>query len=292
MNETAENLPTSNETPAGYAPPVSQLLTLGEPRSGSVWPDYLALGLTLDHVPDLTRMAVDDDLNWADPDSAEVWAPLHAWRTLAQLRAEAAVEPLIGLFERLDEFEDDSTSTELPQVFGYIGQAVIAPLTRLLADPEQSRWVRINATNAFAEIGQRHPDLRDQCVAVLTQQLAQYSRQDLSLNAFIISNLAELRAVEAAPVIEQAFAADKVDISIQGDWEETQIRLGLLQQRLTPKPNFFLSSPMFRQREEPGEDPRQTHRRNELKAQSKAKAKTKAKRKQQKKTQKKQRKHK
>lgn len=291
MNEITDNLPATDETSGGYAPPVSQLLTRGDPGSAS-WPDYLALGFTLDHVPDLIRMAVDEDLHWADTESVEVWAPLHAWRTLAQLRAEAAVEHLIGLFERLDEFEDDWTSTELPQVFGYIGQAAIAPLTRILADPEQDLWVRISAANAFAEIGRRHPDLRDQCVAVLTQQLAQYSQQDLTLNGFLVSYLADLQAVEAAPVMEQAFAADKVDISIQGDWEETQIKLGLLRQRLTPKPNFFLSSPMFRQRKEQVEDPRQAHRRQELKAQSKAKAKTKAKRKQQKQAQKKQRKRK
>jgi hypothetical protein len=51
----------------------------------------------MDQVPELIRMALDEDLHWADTESAEVWAPLHAWRTLAQLRAEAAVEPLIGL---------------------------------------------------------------------------------------------------------------------------------------------------------------------------------------------------
>jgi hypothetical protein len=236
-------------------------------------------------------MAVDEDLHWADTENVEVWAPLHAWRTLAQLRAEAAVEPLIGLFERLDEFEDDWTSTELPQVFGYIGQAAIAPLTRILADPTQDLWVRISAANAFAEIGQRHSDFRDQSVAVLAQQLAQYSQQDLTLNGFLVSYLADLQAVEAAPVMEQAFAADKVDISIQGDWEETQIKLGLLRQRVTPKPNFFLSSP-FLQRHEQSEDPRQVHHRQELKAQSKARAKAKAKRKQQKQAQKKQRKRK
>ena len=36
--------------------------------------------------------------------------------------------------------------------------------------------------------------------------------------------------------MEAAFAADKVDLSIRGDWEEIQIELGLLDERITPVP--------------------------------------------------------
>ena len=292
MNEIANNSAPPGETSADYPPPVSQLLRLGDPSTMRAWPDYLALGLTLDHVPDLIRMALDEELHWADSESDEVWAPLHAWRALAQLRAEAAVEPLVGLLGRLDEFEDDWTSEELPQVFGYIGQAAIAPLAQFLADPEQHLWARIAAAHAFAEIGQRQPTLRDQSVARLTQQLEQYSQQDLILNGFLISYLTDLQAVESAPVMERAFAADRVDISIQGDWEDTQIALGLLQERLTPKPNYFLMSPVTRNLEKMIEDRRQTPQRNELKARTKSKTKAKAKRKQQKQARKKQRKRK
>ena len=58
------------------------------------WPDYPALGLRMEHVPDLIRMTLDDELHGADSDSREVWAPLHAWRALGQLRAESAIKPL------------------------------------------------------------------------------------------------------------------------------------------------------------------------------------------------------
>ena len=33
------------------------------------WPDYLALGLGPEHIPELIRMATDDDLNEADTES-------------------------------------------------------------------------------------------------------------------------------------------------------------------------------------------------------------------------------
>src|SRR5437588_4593364 len=91
-----------------YPSPVDKLLTLGDAREvgGSVknWSIYLELGLGPEHIPDLIRMAIDEELRWAYSDTLEVWAPIHAWRALGQLHAEAAIEPLLSLFE---ESEDD-----------------------------------------------------------------------------------------------------------------------------------------------------------------------------------------
>ena len=55
------------------------------------------MGLGEADIAELIRMATDERLNNADGNSPEVWAPVHAWRTLAQLRAVVAVEPLLGL---------------------------------------------------------------------------------------------------------------------------------------------------------------------------------------------------
>ncbi|TVP61729.1 MAG: hypothetical protein EA342_20265 [Leptolyngbya sp. LCM1.Bin17] len=38
-------------------------------------------------------------------DSKEVWAPVHAWQALGQLKAEAAMEPLISIFNKKEEIE-------------------------------------------------------------------------------------------------------------------------------------------------------------------------------------------
>ncbi len=63
---------------APYPAPLDQLLTYGDPRKFREWPDYLALGFTPEHIPDLIRMAADPDLMRADSESLEVWAPVHA----------------------------------------------------------------------------------------------------------------------------------------------------------------------------------------------------------------------
>ncbi len=56
------------------------------------------------------------------------------------------------------------------------------------------------------------------------------------MNGFIIADLAELGATEAAPLMEEAFAVERVDLSVGGDWEDIQIELGLLAERKTIPP--------------------------------------------------------
>ena len=214
-----------------YKPPVRDLLTYGDCRKLREWPDYVALGLGPKHIPELVRMATDYELNHADSDTLGIWAPVHAWRALGQLRAEAAIEPLIGLLHCIDEDDDNWAMEELPRVFGMIGPAAVPPLAAFLADTSHGKFARITAAQCFTQIAQMHPDARDECVSVLTRQLERFTENDARLNAFLILPLTELKAVEAAPTIEKAFAADQVDLIVMGDWEDVQVELGLKEAR-------------------------------------------------------------
>jgi Protein of unknown function (DUF1186) len=226
-----------------YRDPVVQLLTLGDPRQKgemvSGWLNYLALGLSAKDIPELARMALDEDLHLADPESAEVWAPLHAWRALGQLRAESAVEALLQLLDRIDEYEDDWAQGDLPLVFGMIGPAAVPGLRDFLADAEHGEWARIAAGEGLVNMVEQFPESREQVIAILTDQLRHFAEQDRVVNGFLVEALCTFKAVESAAVIEQAFAADTVDLWVLGDWEEAQILLGLLEKRVTPAPNFL-----------------------------------------------------
>jgi hypothetical protein len=229
-------------TTTDYPPPVDKLLTLGDARgSRSHWPNYLAYGLGPEHIPDLIRMATDEELNTASSDSLEVWAPVHAWRALGQLRAEAAAEPLTGLLHRIDDDRDDYVGEELPEVYGLIGPAAIPVLAAYLADASHPLYACAAAAHSLGEIGANHPGSRADCVAALTAQLEHFDENDPTLNAFIISYLMDLKAVESAPVMERAFAAGQVELPVAGDWEDVQIDLGLRRTRETPKPNYAAS---------------------------------------------------
>ena len=237
---------TASPRPQQYSHPVSQLLAIGDVRGQREWLDYPATyGLTLDHVPDLIRMMQDEGLNWANSESDEVWAPIHAWRTLGQLRAKSAIDAFIENLPNIDNYDNDWEQEDYPIVLAMIGPAAIPALTAYLANGENGIWSRIAAADALGKIGQRYPAARDECVAILTTQLEQHKQQDKSLNAIIILNLRNLDALESIPAIEAAFKADKVDLSLQGDWEEVQIKMGLLDERITPKPEYGWIDPEY-----------------------------------------------
>lgn len=214
--------------PSPYGPPVDQLLTCGEAHSvqPEEWPKYLALGLGPEQIPDLIRMATDEDLNWSDSDSHEVWAPLHAWRALGQLRAEAAVEPLLSLFDTLPD--SDWVLEELPEVFGLIGAAALPALAAYLAGVAHDDEARISVIPSIEKIGTRWPEARPACVQLLSEQLEQFADNDQEVNGFLVAGLVELEATEAAPLIERAFASRRVARIVMGDWEDVQVALGLL----------------------------------------------------------------
>jgi hypothetical protein len=215
-----------------YTAPVDKLLTYGDPRKQPEWPDYLALGLTEGHIPELIRMALDKDLNFADSDSSEVWAPLHAWRTLGQLRAEAAIEPLLDLFEMFEDPDlggGDWVSDELPLVYAMIGTKAIPILGTYLKDITKLMYPRIDAALALVKIAQTHPETRSECVTEITQALEKFNDNEPDLNGFLVSDLVDLGAVEVLEVIKAAYIVDQVDESIAGDFYDVQVELGLIE---------------------------------------------------------------
>ncbi|MGL4499383.1 MAG: PBS lyase [Planktothrix sp.] len=209
-----------------YSHPVNQLLTFGDCFKIKNDTNYLEkFGFTPEDIPELIRMTVDPELNWAESDNLEVWAPVHAWRSLGQLRAEEAINPLISLF---DEIEDiDWTSTEMPIVFEQIGPAAIPSLAAYLDKPGPDEYRLEIAGSCLTEIGTTYPEFRDECVKIITIKLANFQNNNPILNGFLVSDLIDLEAVESASLIQTAFIMDCVDELVVGDWDEVQFLLGL-----------------------------------------------------------------
>ncbi len=224
-----------------YSEPVSKLLTYGEVdvrRNDEPWPDYLQLGFTEEHVPDLIRMTRDQDLDNAADNSLEVWGPLHAWRTLGQLGAVEAAGPLLRLFETLPD--DILLPMELPRVLSMIGPAAIPAICEFLEDADVDEIDRISAPACLERMALDHPQHRDACGGALERQLASFATNGPILNAFLILSLSNLQATEAIGTIRAAFSADLVDLSVHGDIEDVEIAMGLRLVRETPRPRFEL----------------------------------------------------
>ena len=225
---------------ADYADPVCQLLTLGEPHETTPeqWPDYPAqFGFRLEHVPELIRMACGLELHDRHIDDAPAWAPTHAWRVLAQLRAKDAIEPLLTLQNTLRDH--DTVREDVPLVLSMIGPAAIPPLVAFIGDQlKDPNGLAPSGIEALKEIAMRHPRYRDECVGILTGLLEQHAEINPTDNGFTISALIDLKALESVDAMRAAFDADSVDISIAGDKEDVEIELGLREKRATPNPRF------------------------------------------------------
>jgi hypothetical protein len=212
-----------------YTDPVAKLLTYGDCSQMDLqqWPNYPEeVGLTSVDIPELIRMATDPIFWELDSEQVEIWAPIHAWRSLGQLKAEAASAPLTELL-RIDI---DWVTEELPKVYAMIGPTAIPALSDYLADDSQDSWNKVIASSSLRQIAQEHPDCQDACVTPILQQLETFEDNEIELNTMLISDLIDLKVVEAAPLIEQIFAAEKVDEVMIGTWAGVQVELGLKQE--------------------------------------------------------------
>jgi hypothetical protein len=204
----------------GYDLPVAQLLTLGEPGYEEDWADYVALGLRREHAPDLIRMVEDQRFDETPSDSPEVWAPLHAWRALAQLGATEAIEPLLG---KLADLEDDWAGEDIPEALGRIGPAALPSVAVHLADRSRDWLEGARLAQTLVEIEEHHPEARERCVGILAEQLRHHAEQEPETNAYLVSALADMAAKETLPLIKEAYKADDVDtdvadlFSVRGD---------------------------------------------------------------------------
>jgi uncharacterized protein len=212
------------------------LLELGEADRSGTWPDYLQYGFTETAIPALLDLVADQAFDQMDSESPEVWAPLHAWRTLGQLGSNQTIVPLLDQFDRL--CEDDWALPELSTVMGMLGEPAIEPLAGFLNDSRHREFARVIALDGLAEIARHKPDCRERIIKCYRDYMSTPDELAVTLNGLLIGRLLDLKAIEAIDDIRQLFARDCVDITCAGDLEEVEIELGLRQTRITPRPDY------------------------------------------------------
>lgn len=239
---------------------IERLLKAGDPQERKNWQDHdgcyiTACEVTTDDVDDLIEIA----RNWSQGDWFDSTAPLDAavdvrllpvtaWRALADLKAGAAVQPLIDMLLELNDQYDDWTQEELPHVFGKIGESAIKPLTDLAEDVHSPEFMRCLAVTGLCCVATYHPETRERLVTLQIGMLDAARADDLQLNTTLMYDLVELQAVEAAESIERAFAGNLLDVGMLGDWEDVRRKLGVAGLGLEMPENPFNSLDDFRLR--------------------------------------------
>ncbi len=233
-----------------YEKPVSELLEFGD-ADWTEWDDYSAFGFTQEDIPELIRLGTDRALIVGVDDDeltyAALWAPLHAWRVLAQMQATDAIFPLLDVFDWRGETDSDLISEGLSKVFQKFGQAVIEPLGMFLGEPYHDMWAYISAAEILGRIGIQHPETRDRVVEIITKALDEkFENNHDDVNGFWIADLLDLKAVESYSVIKKAFDAKKVNLRVVGDLEDVELEFGMREKRDTPAPNMPIPPDLLR----------------------------------------------
>ena len=219
-------------TPNPYPELFTTLLILGE-ADWQEWEDYINLGFTREHIPDLIRIATDRHLI-VEAEEPEFWAPIHAWRALAQLGAKEAIEPLIRNYNLYELADSDWLSDDLPDALVKLGPDCIPALAMYLIDTRHDTFPRMSVGETIKRIALEYPDVSNQAKGVLLSALELFEENEDDLNGALLADLLDLKAVEAMPVIRRAFDADAIDITVAGDLEDAEIELGFREERATP----------------------------------------------------------
>ncbi len=210
-------------------------LSLDSPEGGGPI-DYAAEGVRAPDVEELLVLALDPELLWADMHSPEVWVPVHALRALTQIGDPRSVPPLMALLAPAEE--EDWLIHELLEFFQAVGPPALGELGRYLLDPSREELPRAIAAEAVGAIGEGHPSAREEAIGILTASLERFDTQPPFLNSLVMGFLVDLKAVEAAPLMERVFESGRVEVQHLGDWEDVQIELGLISERSFPRAPF------------------------------------------------------
>jgi len=202
--------------------------------------DYVGrLGLSAEDAPELMVIArrwMEPQDDWPDDDNYVAgYAPVHAWRCLAQLRAAGTVAMLLEMLDPLDAGDDDWFLEEFPAAFRYFGEEAVGPLCEYLADSTHGMFARATVAEGVRHLAADCPAVRGQAVRAMLDVLSreEITDTDAEVNGYIVAELLDLvrdkivAAEEIAEVIERAHAADRVFLGVCGNWNKVRAELGV-----------------------------------------------------------------
>lgn len=216
--------------PATLASGVGALSEIGRPEPGDGREYVKVFGLVEDDVPALVKLSrcwLDDEHFEATSPSSAMWAPVHAWRALGELRAQVVIPTFLEMLDALDRRRDDWFLEEFPPLCERIGAPAADLLANYLLDAAHTEYARVAAAHGLQEIAAVDPAVRDRACEALAGALRPLSDAHPDLNAFLVSYLTDLAAVEHAGLIERAFEAGVVSELVCGDWPQSAFELGL-----------------------------------------------------------------
>ncbi|MDC0864791.1 SEC-C metal-binding domain-containing protein [Rickettsiaceae bacterium] len=205
-------------------------------------PMYNNFAVNKEEIDELIDLACDMNLYYSELEE-EYWISIHAWRILCELDASEAVEPLIYTFNKYPEDDySDYLDIELPEVVARLSKGKhLKILSNLLHDKSKSINSRTLSLRVIELTGEYFEPCTSECLDILTHCLDESDAEQRDFNGYIIAAMLDLdRQGSKIDSIRKAFNADIVDLTMVGDLEDVEIKLGLRDKRETPKRNYIL----------------------------------------------------
>lgn len=218
---------------------LNQLVALGRPQEKLI--DYVGLcDFSQEHWQVLQQITTDENELYQSDNDNKFYATLHAGCALFQIDALAATPILLSQFYKADLYDDDWIGLYLKLIISLgakILPLIYTQISTYLAQGQYSAagWL-VELIEGVAE--HENEDIQASIIPFAESFLVNYQCQDDFFNALLVNLLVTCKAVDSIGLIRQAFSANKVELSMLGDIEDTEIYLGLRTQRDTPKPNY------------------------------------------------------
>lgn len=222
---------------------LNQLAALGRPKNEAI--NYIAsLNVSKEHWSVLQQITTDDNELYQAEDNNKFYATIHAGCALFQLDALASIPVLISQFYKSDVYDDDWTDVYVDLIVSLGAKALPLIYPEITHNLEKGFE---SAANQLVEVVGRIAKKENEAIQATIIPFAEsllvnYQNQPEFFNSLVMYVLTKCHSVNSIGLIRQAFAADKIDLSVMGDVEDVEIELGLRTQRDTPKPNYFWQS--------------------------------------------------
>ncbi len=182
---------------------LTQLFAAGKDPSADLIREVIAQGDAA--VPPLLAVLADEELQYEDARGGG-WAPVHAARILGELRAAAAVEPLLRWLGAPGE----ALAQAVPLALARIGEPALEPLMAYARDTTHPLLARAGALEALARMTGPHPTLRDRVVSYLREIVRGQAKGEDEFRAFAVVNLCDISDDRAWDDILTAYKQNRV----------------------------------------------------------------------------------
>lgn len=169
-----------------------------------------------------------------DDDTIESWdnsAIMHSLILLAQLQSDKGLDAVLEIMRQTGEFADYHLGDLAPELLHpalyACGKDNVPAIEDYLNQPGLDSYLRSQAPETLAMIVFKHPERRDEIIAVFRRLLNNMVSNlpirracDGTFAGFVMSNLMDMDATELIPEIEATFATNRVNKTIAGDCKE------------------------------------------------------------------------